>query len=33
MKNWSNRHFGRLEDCILDIHERYENFRERFRDD
>ena len=24
------RHLGRLEDCILDIHERYEEFRERF---
>ena len=24
------RHLGWLEDCILDIHERYEEFRERF---
>jgi hypothetical protein len=25
-------YIGRLEDCILDIHERYEDFRERFKD-
>ena len=27
------RHLGRLEDCILDIHERFEDLRERFEDD
>ena len=27
------RHLGRLDDCILDIHERYEDFRERCEDE